>query len=285
MAWYQFAETLRRLRTEMGHTSARSFYKSQGGQKFFGCTYRQYLNVENGESAPSPRLVERIVLALNVPSEEERAWEFFISYIDALLGREKLLKMLLQGLDRKAGQRAPEVPLQKAMVRHFESRSIPLTMRQADALYESYENYWVWMLLSSDRGRWSAAKLAASTGLKQPQVTKSLKALVKAGLIRKEKSGDFHCPNAGKVFNLPRGDVFKPKLAKLRGYWERMQEAKGERIMCHHMLTRASEHELRTYCPQLIKAVQASDICSVDRKGDDTALFAIETTVRKLLPF
>ena len=286
MAWDQFADTLQTLRADAGHASARSFYQASGGRVFFGCTYRQYLNVEKGVSAPSAKLVEKISQALRLPYDASRGKEFVMAYLKCLIGEESLFRLVASTLGAK--ERAlsvPETPLRKAMVRNYEARSVPFTNEQAKFVNAGPLNYWTFTVLANDIEHWSLADVAKATGFKQPETKKTLAKLISLKLIGKDKKGDFYCPNAGKVFLYPRKDYYDPDLDGLRKLWDSMSEKRGGVAMKQHLFTRASEIELREYFPHLIQSVQAADVCTTDRKGADTAFFLVETVVKKIMPF
>ncbi|MFH2203305.1 MAG: hypothetical protein ABIJ96_09345 [Elusimicrobiota bacterium] len=286
MSWEYFSNTLQTLRSDAGHNSARSFYQDSGGRVFFGCTYRQYLNVEKGVSAPGAKLVEKISQALRLPYDASRRKEFVESYLKSLVGTESLFKLIVSAMTSTVrSAEVPVAPLRKAMVRNYEARSIPFTKEQASCVNSSSELYWVFTVLANDIGHWSVAELAKATGFQQPVVKKSLKRLLKVKLVSEDKKGEYYCPNAGKVYLYPRTDYYDPNLDGLRKLWDQMGDRRGGIMMKQHLFTRASELELREYYPHLIQSVQAADVCTTDRKGPDTAFFLIETVVRKVMPF
>ena len=99
------SEALKACRQEAGYTSSRAFFLRNGGAQHFGCTYRQYLNVENGVSAPSPKLVERIALGLRLTIEPEKAQAFFRAYIQCMIGREDLCRLVMKALSHRSTHR------------------------------------------------------------------------------------------------------------------------------------------------------------------------------------
>lgn len=285
MSWKAFADTIAQLRAGNGHSSARAFYQASGGRPYFGCTYRQYLNVEKGLSAPSAKLVEKIAQALRLPYDASRGKEFVEAYLKCLIGEDSLLRLVTGALGDKSKAEVSVPPLRKAMIRNYEARSVPFTGEQAEFVNASPLNYWVFTVLANDIGKWSPEEAAKTTGFKAPETKKTLEQLVKLKLISKEKSGLYCCPNAGKVFLYPRKDFYDPSLDNLRVLWDKMAAARGGVAMKQHLFTRASEAELREYYSHLIQSVQAADVCTTDRKGADTAFFLVETVVKKIMPF
>ena len=98
VSWEAFAQALRAARESAGYPSARSFYLKSGGRKFFGTTYRQYLNTENGLSAPGARLLDKVSLALQLSSDKSRSRELFGDYLRCLVANDGLLEVILQAL-------------------------------------------------------------------------------------------------------------------------------------------------------------------------------------------
>lgn len=285
--WAAFAAALREARESAGFPSARAFYIKSGGRRFFGATYRQYLNVENGLSGPGPQLVEKIALALQLASDKARARSFFRSYLGSVLGSEGLLELIAQALSAAApasGAGEPP-PLQKALARQSEARAQLLSREQADLIDSSLETFWLWNLLINDSGRWTPEQLSRMTGIKAAACADALKALSKAGLIAKDAKGLYYCENLRRVFRFPRDEHFALGRDKHARYLEQMGRSQGKTVFRHYTLFRGSEKELLDYAPHLRAAVEGANICETTERGADTAFTSVEVVARKLFPF
>lgn len=283
----EFSPVLRKFREQAGYDSARSFFQALGGRGFFGCTYKQYLNVEGGRSVPQPRLVERLAAGLRIAVDEGRSRDFVLAYLRSLMGREQLYNFVVGALSGKNSvPGGAKSPLRQALRRSFSERTFPLTQAQSTLLCKSGENYWCFTVLSDDRGHWSVHELSRLLGYPEPKVKSALGRLVEAEVAAKDREGKYFCPLAGRVFLHPRDELHAPSVAKaLKAHWDLMAQKRGSHILYQHLFTRASESELRNYFPYLAQSVQGADIYSTDEKGPDTSLFLIEATVRKVLPF
>lgn len=282
----EFSNLMRKYREQGGYSSARAFYKGMGGRPFFGCTYKQYLNVESGRSAPQPMLVERVASGLRVAVDEVRAREFALAYLRKTFGREALLDFIVAALSGKAAPASAASPLRQAIKRGYAERAVPLTRAQSELITASRENYWCFTLLANDRSRWDAADVARALGCDPPAVRAALARLAQAKLVTKDRSGRWSCPLAGRVFMHPREAPYLPKLsANLRRRWKEMAEVHGTEILHQHLFTRASETALRGYFPYLAQSIQGADIYTAVEKGPDTAFFLLETRVQRVMRF
>lgn len=283
-----FCSVLRRLRTSLGHGSARAFFRAQGGAAFFGCTYKAYLNVEGGRSLPQPHLALKIAAGLNLLDETRRhdAVEFVTAYLRSLLGREELVALLVRMLSGKAPSQVETSMFRKASERSMSEQTIPLTRKQAELQLRSAEHYWAFTLLQDDRRHWEPAEIASILGLRRGKLVAALRELEGGELLAEDKDGRFYCPHAGKVFIYPRDRFYASRfIPAMKGHWNDMVRKRGAAVFNSCLLVRAGEADLKSYFPTLAQSVYGAHIYAVKEKGPDTAFFTIEAVVRKLLPF
>ncbi|MBI3553852.1 MAG: hypothetical protein HY077_15260 [Elusimicrobia bacterium] len=277
-----FSALLRQYRRGLGHPSARAFFEAQGGRTFFGCTYRAYLNLENGLSVPQPALVEKLAAAFWIAVDEPKAREFTLAYLRVLLGAGRFTDYAVESLSRQ-----DDAPGREQAARPgAEGRETVLSAAQAQILYRSAQDYWCFTLLANDAGRWTPDGLAKVLGLPVGRVSKSLTALQRARLLSRDGEGRWFCPHRGTLLFHPKDQPYRPQdLAALRRHWERMARRRGGELISEHpVLTRCSESELRGYFPYLMNSLLAADHYTRTQAGPDTAFFLIELVVQKLLP-
>lgn len=280
------ARTLRVMREEVGYSSARSFFKGRGGAPAFGCTYRQYLNVENGRSLPGPKLLEKIAVGLRLVESRERAKKFFEAYLHSVSRSEDLVRLIVTAFsDAPAGAEGAQAPLVSSMARQADGRTIVLTTEQSGFIVAKPENYWAFTLLAEDRGAWTPARLAEATGLSEAGLKAGLAKLQKMKLLSKDKAGAYFCPEAGALFRHPSDKIFNLETGPLQALWDAMAKKKGNELVETSYLTRASEAEIRQYFPMLLQALKASCVCARMEKGPDTAFFQLQVRARRVLPF
>jgi hypothetical protein len=286
VSWAPFARELRSVREAKGYASARSFYLSGGGRKFFGATYRQYLNVENGLSGPGPLLVEKIALALQISTDPERAPGFFRSYLLCVVASPSLLDVILQNLASAPPTSGAELaPMQKALARQSESRAEMLSREQADAIDSSLATFWLWNLLINDSARWTPDALAAATRLEKSEVRAALKSLHASGLIARDAEGRFYCDRLRRVFRFPRDGHYALGRDRHRKYVEEIAASGGKDLFRHYTLFRGSAKEVLDYAPNLRAAVEGANICETTEKGSDTGLTVVEIVARQLFHY
>lgn len=283
----EFSKVLREIREESGYKTPRSFYLGQGGRKFFRCTYRQYANVEMGRSLPSPGLVEKIAVALRLGVDEERARDFVMAYLRSFLGNDTFLEFVVRTLNTHIiPSKARGTHIGRAVEQSFKARVSGLTKAQTDLFTGSREGYWCFAILSNDKGRWTAKELSGLTGLPAARLKKTLQKFVDSKLFSMDEDGRFYCSRAGKEFLLAR-DSFTPlRIDKLRGYLHDMAAKRGGEQVIRYQGLRASEKELRTFLPSLFEeSYKNLGLFATTKKGPDTAIFNVETVLRKVLPF
>jgi DNA-binding transcriptional ArsR family regulator len=282
--WDTFAAVLRATREAMGFPSARAFYMQAGGRKFFGATYRQYLNVESGISGPGAQLVERMALALRLSTDKARARAFFRSYLLCLVASESLLDVIMAAMGETPASPGGS-PLKKALARQSSEREEFLTREQADAAEASPEAFWSWFLVLADNKPRTPEELAAACGLKPAAVANALKALEKAKLVAREKDGRYRAPHLGKVVRFPRDEHFDLRRRLTYEHAEKVAAGREKVLFRYYTLMRAPEKEVLGYAPHLVEAIEGANVCATNEKGSDTAVTLIEATVRRLFPY
>lgn len=260
----QFASVARRCRAAAGYRDSKSFYKALGGAAFFGCTAKAFANVEKGAGLPQPRLIEKMVAALRLPMRKRLAREFSLGYLRLLLGSDEFVALAVRAFSQE--EPAPMTA----------RRDWLLSRRQAALLRRDPLCYWCFTILSNDRGRWDAEALAQVLQSPPALIRKALSLLKAAGLT----PGDACRRRA--VF--PDDDGFvSAAAADMRKHWSGLEESVS--LMEHPLFLRASEEELRQFFPLLIEALRGAEEHAALDKEADTALFAIEGRVRKLVSF
>lgn len=281
--WEPFARILRSTREAMGFPSARAFYMKAGGRRFFGATYRQYLNVESAISGPGPQLLEKVSLALRLSTDKARARDFFRAYLLSLVASESLLDVILTTMGETP--QAGGSPLKKALARQSAEREELLSREQADAAESSPEAFWSWFLVLADSTPRTEEQIAEASGLKLPAVRAALKGLEKAKLVARGKDGRWRAPHLGKVVRFPRDEHFDMRRRRTYEHAEAVAGERAKVLFHYYTLMRAPEREILGYTPHLVEAIDGSNICATNEKGPDTAVTVVETTVRRLFPY
>jgi len=281
-----FSQALRKAREESGHASSRAFYNSLGGQRFFGCTYRHLLNLESGRTAPSAKLMERILIALGLHGNRDRALKFIRAYLETVTGSKEVVRFIEDNLRTPSARvEGAKEPLVDAMARLNRQHRKDLTRKQAETILSSEEVYWIFNMLSHDASTWSVDALAERSGYSTKAVESALKSLKGVKLIKKDGKKGWLCPFVGKVFQFPDDKLVTKGNKTMLGYHAAMAKKQGDTLLRYHFFSRGSEGELRQYFPYLVKGVQGADVCTATRPEEDSVFFEVETTVRRLMSF
>ncbi|MBI4375486.1 MAG: hypothetical protein HY549_03455 [Elusimicrobia bacterium] len=263
-----FAAIVRRCREASGYPAARAFYQAMGGAAFFGCTYKAYLNVENGVSLPQPRLVERLVAAFRLALHKDLARDFALAYLGLLFGSGEWLDLTARTLESQdTGPGFSRVV-----------GSLEMTPKQRRVLSDP-EALWCYAVLAQDRDRWSAGGLATFLDLPERAVEKALKSLINVQLI---------CRGGGRYWSPHAGRLAPPMIdpaSLVSRHAEALEKSRGYRMMEHPLLIRASETEFRPYFSYFSQSLDKARQHATISGGGDTALFLIEGVVTKLLDF
>lgn len=282
-----FSGILRGLRLDAGHKTPRRFYLAQGGRAFFGCTYRNYANVEYGRSLPSPALMEKIASALRLDSDDARARPILTAYLRATLEGTALFDHILRALGRGPHSAADRwSPMRRALEENVRARAFSLTRDQTDVVAGSVEGHWAFGVLIHDGGWWTPKGLAQATGLRAGRLRRVLEQLTELGLFERDGDGSYHCRHHGKDFHLAKGGLSQARLDALRRHFVESGEKHGGTKVSRFLCLRASQRELEAYLPQIFEAsFKELGLLSTDEKSEDTAFFQVETVYRKILPF
>ena len=279
-----FSELLQLLRREAGHPSARDFYRSNGGRAHFLCTYEQYLNVESGRSAPTPGLLEKIAVALQIWLHEGKNRELFLVYLRLVLGSENLFEMVAQAI-REAKNAAAAPPLRQALQRDLETRRRPVTQEQADAMYADPVSYWLSVVFCNDGGEWTAAELAQLLGYPESAIRTSAQRYLKTGFLVASKDGKrFRCFASGKVLVIPRRTPHLPPepVRRCERLNEEMARKRGCEELRESLYLKCYPSGIRQYYSYLARTVAGASVYSTADRGPDTAFYQVQTIVRKL---
>lgn len=282
-----FAPVLRGLRQAAGYKTPRRFYLTQGGRKFFGCTYRNYANAEYGRSLPSPALLEKITSALRLADDDGGLRKLLSAYLRAQLDGTSLYDQVLRALGGGHGAAADRwSPMRRALEENVRARSFSLTRDQTEVVTASVEGHWAFGILVHDGGWWTPRSLAQASGLRADRLRRVLVRLTDLGLFRRDEKGRYHCPHHGKDFHLAKGGAVPARMEALRRHFVEAGEKHGGAKVLRFLCLRASERELGAYLPQIFEApYKELGLLSLDTKGEDTAFYEVETVYRKILPF
>lgn len=281
-----FSRTLCQLREGVGYESARGFYIGRGGARHFGCTYRQYLNVEKGRSLPGPRLMEKIAVGLRLIEDKSRARLFFTAYLHSISRNEDIVRLIVDAFSEKSAAMDEQQPAMiRAMAQNAEKHTKVFTKAQSEFITASKEHYWPFAMLANDSGSWSPEEIAAAADLSAAGVRKTLAKLVTLKLVAKDKKGRYYCPDGDVTYRHPRDRIFQGALKPLKNIWLELAEKKGGVVVQNNLFQRASEADIRQYIPYLVQCLKGSAVCSTKKKGPDSGFFLVEIGVRKVCDF
>jgi len=278
-----FSETLTRLRTEGGFSTAYRFYHDNGGAPVLKVSYRKYLLMEQGRNLPGVERLPKLLVALRLPQNTPAARELVTAWLKTLAGEEVYTDLFDPLLEKAA---APEAtPMAQALRRSIAEKKYHLTEAQVLATLSSFEAYKCGFVLENDCGAWTPEELAKTLRIKKTAAQLALKDFASAGLVKEVRKGVYKSRIAGQMVEYPAVLAMCQEVReKVRGYIKRLeQESPSE--YCSMGLFRADSAALKGYYPLLKSTVEASHAYSTVKKTGGSAAFFVIGRVLKMWDF
>jgi hypothetical protein len=172
-------ETLIQIRTELGHESARAFYRFLGNRRKLDFNYAHYMKVEGGKALPSPAMVASIGSALD-PKAADR---LTLAYCETLFPSQRHLFKNPAPPQAPAGTK----PVPSAGEGPTLIRQQYLTEAQVAALCRSSLHYSLFLALTLARGPVAPAALTTLFAAQAAECEQALHDLAAARLVRVER--------------------------------------------------------------------------------------------------
>lgn len=279
----RFGAALARLRREAGFHTPYAFYHKNGGRRAFPFTFPYYLKIERGDSLPRPEWLPPLLALLRIPPTRELWRRFVVDYLKDLMGGEETFSALVAPLLAPA---EPGRPGKQAAKRLLSEQAVHITPKQFSALVADAATYWCFECLVNDLGSHTPEELATVLELPESAARTGLEALVEQKLARRTAKGRYWSELARKFYVFPRAyEGFEKDRARLWDYEDKMARRKGAELFNGGILLRAEEGAVRRAMQGLSDAMEEASAYSVNEKGEGTALFLLQTRVRRLLQF
>lgn len=274
-----FSDILASLRRKAGYPTAYAFFQRNGGRGHFGCTYVHYLRLERGARAPRPDALRAMLQALRLPPSDHDTRRLFQAYLLDMLGGAENFAFIVGALTETEHGPARRQRPRVGAVLH-------LNQAQFAALARDETIYWTSELLLNDRKSWTARQIAARLECPEADAAAALETLKKARLLRATSKGRYRTRRPGCSYTFPgRTKGMGPLLRRVRGWWTDAARRRGGVFGDRVELVRASSVKMRRYLAALYRAVDDAGLASTHDPGEDTALFAVEARVRRVMTF
>ncbi|MDP3542175.1 MAG: hypothetical protein Q8T11_06845 [Elusimicrobiota bacterium] len=281
-----FALIFARLRRQAGFQTAYQFYHKNGGRRAFGCSFQNYLRIENGSHLPVPKRLPQLCLQLRLPLRGADLRELLRAYLQVWAGSEEMAQWLIGPFEQAERVEPALDPAAQALSRVVRDGARPLTLEQYKAVMSSAEAYWCFRVLTTDRKGQTSEALARLLGLGKARIRKGLEALRLCGIARKRRDGGYDSPYSGNYLTFPDPTLLPERLkaAALR-YTKDMVRRKGAVVDVRHCGVRADALALQGFLPHLREAIRGVNAYAVYEKTERSGLFLIESKVCKLFDF
>lgn len=279
-----FSKKLVQLRKDAGFPTAYRFYHDNGGKGMLKISYRKYLLIEQGKSLPSIDRLNIFLFALRIVNKSAEANDFVAAWLKTLVGEENYGSLIEPLISPKPGTPGYS-PMQEAMKKALSDKKYYLDPGQVEVIAASKNNYLCFTAVSNDSGAWSREDFSARIGVPLKDVSKSLKELASAKLVKEIKKGVYKCPFAGAMLEYPHMATLDPSLMKKMNDHDAKLVAEGAPVWTNSGIIRADEVALRSFFPIMGLNICTAQTYAITEKTDRSALFMIEGRITKLRKF
>lgn len=278
-----FSGLLRKKRQEAGFRTAYRFFHGNGGEKFFGFSYRQYLRIELGKSVPGPERLSRLVSGLRLRNRTTPANELALSWLKTFVG-EDVYANVFSFLGIPASAR-PIPPTQRELKSTLAGRKRYLTPAQLGAALTDKDTYLCFLSLNYDTGTWSADRLIKELGIPRPAAERSLSTLFSAKLLKKAGKGRYRSAVSDQTVEFPPREAIDENLLKKHRDYTRELIAAGREEFGRSGIIRADDVIFRDLFPTLQLSLDAMLAHKVREHTANSALYYVTGQVVKLRNF
>lgn len=278
-----FSDTLVKLRKAAGFPTAYRFFHDNGGDKVLGMCYRKYLMMEQGRILPLFKHMRAFIFGLRFVPNCSEARELATAWLRTMAGDEAFEDILRPLL--AAPPAGPELsPMDKAMKATLAGSKFYVNPAQMQVVIETSVNFRCYLALTNDAGTWTPEALAKQLGLGVAAVKKALVELAAAGILKKA-GGGYKCPYADVPIDFPHMDSgFREAYRKINKYQEEMVSS-GQKVWFRRSFIRADADALANFYQVLATGVDSGAAYGVTKKSSRSGIFAIESSVVKLVDF
>jgi len=146
----EFSRLLEEARAEAGFKSAFDFYNKSGGKRVLRISFQAYWKMEQGKLLPKARRLGLLVASFKLFPESSDTERLLRAYLKTLVGDESAFDWIMGRLE--TAWRVPSMPSleSRAVDQLIRQKSYHYSMDQARAIYATYANYWISMVLAND---------------------------------------------------------------------------------------------------------------------------------------
>lgn len=281
-----FSALFARLRRQAGFETAYAFFHKNGGRKVFGCSFANYLRIENGSHLPKPARLPQLCALLRLPLRERSRRTLVEAYLESWLGSRDLRDWMIAPFDRAAPAAAPKDPARRALDRVVQESGRPVSLDQFKSIVSTPAAYWCYRILTTSRESYAPADLVRIAGLAPALVAKALAALTRARIARRGRDGRYASPLAGQFLVFPDSRTLPAGLLERALKYNRaMLRSRGRVVDVRWCGVRADARQLEGFLPSFREAVRSVNAYAITEKTEASGLFFVEGRVTQLLDF
>lgn len=280
----RFGVVLARLRSDAGFPTAYAFYHRNGGRRAFPFSYAYYTQIERGSSVPRASWLPIILSLLRFPPETEARRALLESYLRDLVGHNESFRDLFAPLLKS--ETAAARPSAAAVTRLMGLQAHHVTPAQFKAVLSSAEAYWANTCLSHSQSPLSTEEIARTVGSSSERVRTALAALKAARMVKGAGKDRWRSPFVDRYVVLPRNyPGYVADVVRLKSYYAEMIGKKGGPVDDLGLVFRADPETAFAAAKAFRETIEAASTSFRRDKGDRTALYLLESRIRKLLPY
>jgi hypothetical protein len=275
----EFFELLKKKRQEAGFRTAYRFFYDNGGKGFFGCSYRQYLRIELGNSIPGPERLSRLVSGLRMRNKTASANELALAWLKSFVGDEVYVNVFsFLGIPASAKKTLPTANAHSGNKRY-------LTPIQMAAALTDKETYLCFLATASDNGVWTAHEIAEELSIPFAAAERALTALHGVKLLKRVGKGRYRSAIANHMIELPPREALSAALMQKHRNYTREIVASGREEFGRSGIIRADDVVFRDLFPVLQLSLDAMMSHKATQRTKNSALYYITGRVVRLRDF
>ncbi|MCX5785886.1 MAG: hypothetical protein NTX59_09365 [Elusimicrobia bacterium] len=280
-----FSDVLTQLRKDNGFSTAYSFYHDNGGAPVLMVSYRKYLLMEQGKILPVIDRLRRLFFALRLHPQSPQANSLVVAWLKTMAGEDNYRDILEPIVSSKAEVKGVS-PLHTALKKSMADNKYFMSPDQLAVVVSSFDTYLCYLAMSSETGVCTVDALAKSLSINKTAVTKAVKSLAGAKILKEVKKGAYKCPlSSYSSVDFPHMDLMAADVrGKLKEYMRQLA-ASGNTEWFSACTIRADAAVFKGYIPLLQMSVHAAKTYEISQKTNKSALFMVEGRVTKLRDF
>ncbi|MCX5792547.1 MAG: hypothetical protein NTY45_10120 [Elusimicrobia bacterium] len=209
--------------------------------------------------------------------------ELVVSWLKTFFDKESFEDLVFPVFSENSGLQALS-PTQQALKRTLVQTTMFVSPKQLSVISENKDIYACFLLASAETGILTPKIIADASGMSVASAEKAMKRLAAVKALKAVKPGQYKCPFAGKMVEFPQ----LMTVPDIRKNLENIQDeliASGKPMYSRRGIIRADTLAIADFFPVLSLNTAAAQAYAITNKTENSAIFAVDCRVTKILDF